>query len=191
MAIVRHLVELHGGTVHAASPGENQGATFTVRLPIRTQIADAGLVAERKHRYEEVPLDELPTLEGFSVLIVDDEPNAREVAASILEQRGARVTVVGSAREALEAIAEEIPDVLVSDIGMPGEDGYSFMRKIRSLEPEHGGQIPAIALTAYAGPRDSLAALAAGYHRHLRKPIVPADLVNAVAEVRAFSFRPA
>jgi signal transduction histidine kinase len=192
MAIVRHLVELHSGTVHVASAGENQGATFTVRLPIPTTCVVAGEpLGTRRHEQEEVSLDELPMLEGVSVLIVDDEPNSREVAASILSQRGARVTVVGSAREAVDAVAEAIPDVLVSDIGMPGEDGYSLIRKIRSLEPERGGQIPAIALTAYVSARDSLAALAAGYHRHVAKPIVPAELVNAVAELRAFSIRPA
>jgi CheY-like chemotaxis protein len=191
MAIVRHLVELHSGTVHVASAGENQGSTFTVRLPIPTCVVAGEPLGIRQHQHEEVPLDELPALEGVSVLIVDDDPNGREVAASILSQRGARVTVVGSAREALDAIAEEIPDVLISDIGMPIEDGYSLIRKIRLLQPEQGGQIPAIALTAYVSARDSLAALAAGYHRHVAKPIVPAEIVNAVAELRAFSTRTA
>jgi len=190
MAIVRHLVELHGGTVHATSPGENQGATFTVRLPIRPHVPDAE-PTEPKRPTKDVPLAELPTLAGISVLIVDDDPNAREVAASILVGCGARVSVVGSAHEALDAVAEEIPDVLVSDIGMPGEDGYSLMRKIRSLDPAQGGQVPAVALTAYAGARDSLAAIAAGYHRHVTKPIEPAELVNAVAEVKTLSVRPA
>lgn len=184
MAIVHHLVELHGGTVDAESPGENQGATFTVRLPLRS-LAEAAEPVSEGPCPRDVPLDQLPVLDGISVLVVDDEPNAREVVTAILLQRGARVTAVGSAREALEAIALELPDVVVSDIGMPGEDGYSLMREIRSRDAEHGGQIPAIALTAYASARDSLAALSVGYHRHVPKPIVPAELVNAVAEVRA------
>ena len=191
MAIVRHLVELHSGTVHVASAGENQGATFTVRLPIPTCVVAGEPLGTRQHQPDDVSLDELPALEGVSVLIVDDEPNSREVAASILSQRGARVTAVGSAAEAFRSVAEEIPDVLISDIGMPIEDGYSLIRRIRSLEPERGGQIPAIALTAYVSARDSLAALAAGYHRHVAKPIGPSELVNAVAELRAFSVRPA
>lgn len=185
MAIVRHLVDLHGGTVHAASPGQNQGATFTVRLPLRSPVRDAEPVSERTCTHDDVSLDQLPALDGISVLVVDDEPSAREVMTAILSQRGARVTAVASAHEALDVIAEEIPDVVISDIGMPGEDGYSLMRQIRSRDAEHGGQIPAIALTAYASAHDSLAALAAGYHRHIPKPIVPAEIVNAVAEVRA------
>jgi signal transduction histidine kinase len=187
MAIVRHLVNLHGGNVHASSPGLNQGATFTVRLPMhapgsetRTTAAGNGDTA-----VEDPPFDRLPSLSGVAVLVVDDEPSAREVIVAILSARGAEVRAAGSAPEALEAIASAIPDVIISDIGMPGQDGYSLMRAVRSLDPESGGQTPAIALTAYASARDSLAALAVGYHRHLCKPIVPAELVNAVAEVRA------
>jgi signal transduction histidine kinase len=190
MAIVHHLVDLHGGAVHAASPGVNQGATFTVRLPMHAPAGDGPLVAsnhEKTGSAEDTPIDQLPSLDGVAVLIVDDEPNAREVIATILSARGARVVAAGSAREALDALASSTPDVIVSDIGMPGEDGYSLMRTIRSRGPEEGGQIPAIALTAYAGARDSLAALAAGYHRHLTKPIVPAELVKAVGEVRSMN----
>jgi CheY-like chemotaxis protein len=191
MAIVRHLVELHGGSVQADSPGTDQGATFTVRLPIERPAADQEPAEAPTQWADDVAFDELPALDGVSVLVVDDEPSAREVAASILVQRGARVTAVGSAREALDAVASAIPDVLVSDIGMPGEDGYTLIRQVRSLDPEQGGQIPAIALTAYASARDSLTALEAGFHRHIAKPIVPAELVNAVADVTAFSDRPA
>jgi CheY-like chemotaxis protein len=187
MAIVHHLVDLHGGAVRAASPGVNQGATFTVLLPRRAP-ADEGVVAasngESEGGAEDTPIDQLPSLEGLAVIVVDDEPNALEVIATILSARGARVVAAGSAREALEAIKAHAPDVIVSDIGMPGEDGYALMRTIRSRDREQGGQIPAIALTAYASPQDSLAALAAGYHRHLSKPIVPAELVKAVGEVR-------
>ena len=186
MAIVHHLVELHGGTVHAASAGANQGATFTVRLPVHAAAADGGplLLDEGPPAVEDTPIDQLPSLDGVSILVVDDEPNAREVIAAILSARGARVTAAGSVPEALAAIDTESPDVIVSDIGMPGEDGYSFMRRVRARSPEEGGQIPAIAVTAYASARDAIATLAAGFHRHLAKPVVPAELVNAVAEVR-------
>ena len=188
MAIVHHLVDLHGGAIHAASAGVNQGATFTVRLPIHAPTSDGRFAPpddDRTGDVEDTPIDQLPSLDGMAVLVVDDEPNAREVIGTILSARGARVVAVASAREALDAIAASTPDVIVSDIGMPGEDGYSLIRTIRSRDPEHGGQIPAIALTAYASARDSLAALAAGYHRHLSKPIVPWELVKAVGEVRS------
>jgi CheY-like chemotaxis protein len=145
----------------------------------------AGLPSEGREAKEDTPFDQLPSLAGIGVLIVDDEPNTREVIAAILSARGAEVRAVGSAREALDAFDAAIPDVIISDIGMPGEDGYSLIRAIRSRDSEHGGQTPAIALTAYASARDSLAARAAGYHRHMRKPIVPAELVGAVAEIRA------
>jgi signal transduction histidine kinase len=187
MAIVQHLVNLHGGRVHVSSPGLNQGATFTVRLPMHAPAAESRAAApsHQEDAIDDLPFDRLPSLDGIGVLVVDDEPSAREVIVAILAARGADVRSAGSAPQALEAIASAVPDVIVSDIGMPGQDGYSLMRAVRSLDPEHGGQTPAIALTAYASARDSLAALAAGYHRHLSKPIVPADLVNAVAEVRA------
>lgn len=186
MAIVHHLVDLHGGAVQADSPGPNQGATFTVRLPIRTPAVDEPLPVPGKERadLENTPIDQLPSLHGVAVLVVDDEPSAREVIATILSARGARVVTAGSAAEALAAVETESPDVIVSDIGMPGQDGYSLIRAIRSRGPHRGGQIPAIALTAYASARDSVAALAAGFHRHLAKPIVPMELVSAVDEVR-------
>ena len=187
MAIVQHLVDLHGGTVRADSPGRGQGATFTVRLPMHASAGEGRVSKEHQAPgvAGDIPFDQLPSLAGLSVLLVDDEPNAREVIGTILAARGANIRAVGSAREALDAFSAAIPDVIISDIGMPGEDGYSLMRTIRSRAPEHGGQTPAIALTAYATARDSLAARAAGYHRHLRKPVVPAELVGAVAEIRA------
>jgi signal transduction histidine kinase len=181
MAIVHHLIDLHGGSVHAESPGPNLGATFTVRLPVHATAGDTSPVVI-EGTVEDTPIDQLPSLDGVSVIVVDDEPHAREVIATILSARGARVRAAGSAREALEAIAADVPDVIVSDIGMPGEDGYSLMRAIRSLDADRGGQVPAIAVTAYASARDSLAALAAGFHRHLPKPVDPAELVSAVGE---------
>jgi signal transduction histidine kinase len=181
MAIVHHLVDLHGGGVQAESPGPNLGATFTVRLPLHAPAGETGVVATGAG-VEDAPVEQLPSLEGVAVIVVDDEPHAREMMATILSARGARVTAAGSAREALAAIASEVPDVIISDIAMPGEDGYSLMRAIRSLDPDRGGQIPAIAVTAYASARDSLAALTAGFQRHLPKPVDPAELVNAVGE---------
>jgi CheY-like chemotaxis protein len=187
MAIVQHLVDLHGGSVRAESPGPGKGATFSVRLPMNAPAGERRLTlrGERLESTEDTPFDQLPSLAGLAVLVVDDEATARELVATILSGRGADVRAVGSAREALEAFSAAIPDVIISDIGMPGEDGYGLMREIRSRAPEQGGQTPAIALTAYASARDSLAARAAGFHRHLRKPIVPAELVSAVAEIRA------
>ena len=175
LAIVRQLVELHGGTVRAESPGEGQGATFTVSLPIPT----ARLAGAPGH--EQPGRGDAPSLEGLSVLVVDDEADAREWLTVVLEQCGAVVTAVASAREALGALELGRPDILVSDIGMPGEDGYSLIEKVRALDARHGRRIPAVALTAYAGPEDRQRALSAGYELHVPKPVAPEDLVTALA----------
>jgi PAS domain S-box-containing protein len=184
LAIVRHLVELHGGTVRADSPGEGQGATFTVKLPLMSLRvkSDRG---ERVHSSVESgePSGNLLLLNGVRVLIVDDETDSREVLTATLEQVGAEVTAVASASEALDAITQLTPDVLVSDIGMPLEDGYSLIRKVRQLKAEQGGQIPAIALTAYARPEDRMRALAAGFQMHIAKPLEPTELVTMVASL--------
>jgi PAS domain S-box-containing protein len=184
LAIVRHLVELHGGTVRADSPGEGQGATFTVKLPLMSLRvkSDRG---ERVHSSVESgePSGNLLLLNGVRVLIVDDETDSREVLTATLEQVGAEVTAVASASEALDAITQLTPDVLVSDIGMPLEDGYSLIRKVRQLKAEQGGQIPAIALTAYARPEDRMRAIAAGFQMHIAKPLEPAELVTMVASL--------
>ena len=175
LAIVRHLVELHGGTVCADSPGEGQGATFTVRLPlmatcIKTQLAKPSQGSS-------------PSLKGIKVLVVDDEVDMREFLAFMLEDYGAQVTVVASANEALEILPRVTPHILLSDIGMPDVDGYMLMRQIRAMPPEQGGQIPAIALTAYAGEVDQTQALAAGFHKHVAKPIEPEKLAALVASL--------
>jgi CheY-like chemotaxis protein len=179
LAIVRHLVELHGGTVAAESPGRGQGATFTVTLPIAGPDAGAGRRAapDSGHGLRE------PRLDGVRVLIVEDERDSRELFRTILEQCGARVTAAASADEARAALAGGPPHVLVSDIGMPDEDGYELIRRIRTLEPECGGSVPAIAVTAYAKEEDADRALAAGYDMHVAKPIEPSVLVEAVARV--------
>jgi signal transduction histidine kinase len=188
LAIVRHLVELHGGTVQVESHGEGQGATFIVQLPLRAVRAPATEITEAPpdsvvNRAVRAGYGRLPALEGVHVLVVDDEPDARELLVTVLVQASATVTAVGSAAEALEAVQRLRLDALVSDIGMPEQDGYTLIRKVRSLEPERGGQIPAVALTAYARSEDRLRALTAGYQMHVPKPIEPIELVMVVASL--------
>ncbi len=179
LAIVRHVVELHGGTVRAESPGKGQGAIFTVRLPPAPAGPQGSKLVQVK---TEGTVGGLPLLEGFQVLLVEDEPDARAWFSAVLRQSGATVTAAASAPEALEVLKSSQPSVLVSDIGLPGEDGYSFIRQVKDLAAERGEEpIPAIALTAYAGVEDRLRALQAGYRLHLAKPIEPAELVLAVA----------
>jgi len=185
LSIVRHLVELHGGTVRAESPGEGQGATFTVLLPVAPVYQSVG-VAERVHpaARDTLPLYDCPDrLEGVMILAVDDEPDTRELLKAGLGQCGAVVTIVGSAAEALEAIAVEMPDLLISDIGMPDEDGYELIRRVRLLPAESGGKLPAIALTAYARVEDRMQALRAGYQMHVPKPVELAELVAVAASL--------
>ena len=189
LAIVRHLVELHGGTAHADSLGEGQGATFTLKLPLRAvrTAADypAGDTEQRpshKRSKDDVIICE-PQLDGLHVLIVDDEPDTLELLTIALKECQAEVTPVTSAASALRAFEQSRPDVLVSDIGMPDEDGYSLIRKVRALEDENGGMIPAIALTAYAREEDRVRALLAGFQVHVAKPINPVEFVAVVASL--------
>ncbi|HEY9611546.1 response regulator [Allocoleopsis sp.] len=183
LAIVRHLVELHGGTVRAHSEGEGKGATFTVKLPLIPVRVKRHLDGHVHPTVAGVPFDNSPTLNGVRVLIVDDEVDSREFLVTALEQCEAKVFAFASASEALEALARLKPDVLVSDIAMPLEDGYSLIRKVRQLSAEQGGQIPAIALTAYARAEDRMKALASGFQRHIPKPVEPAELATAVASL--------
>ncbi|HLL77154.1 MAG TPA: PAS domain S-box protein, partial [Pyrinomonadaceae bacterium] len=185
LAIVRHLVELHGGTVLAESPGEGQGATFVVNLPI-VPVYQKNNLAERVHpaARDTLPSYDCPErLDRLKVLVVDDELDTRELFRVGISQCGAEVVTAGSAREALEAIEEMRPDLLISDIGMPGEDGYELIRKVRALPAERGGKIPAIALTAYARTEDRLRALRAGYQMHVSKPVELAELVAVMASL--------
>ena len=174
LAISRQIVEAHGGTIAAESPGVGKGATFTVRLPLMTSA--------QQPAKNEVPLSALD-LSGIKVLVVEDDLGTREFVAFVLQQYKADVTATASADQALEALAKTIPDLLVIDIGMPQMDGYTLIRKIRSSPPEQGGLIPAVALTAYAGEQDRRQALAAGFQIHLPKPIEPAQLVAVVAQL--------
>ncbi|HEY9692766.1 MAG TPA: GAF domain-containing protein [Oculatellaceae cyanobacterium] len=177
LAIVRHLVELHGGSVQAESKGEGKGATFTVKLPLMPVQPAIDLKIELT--------SDSPNLSGVKILVVDDEADSLDFCAFVLEQQGAIVTKVASATAALQALAEFQPNVLVSDIGMPEMDGYMLMRQVRALPLEKGGGISAIALTAYASETDQQQALAAGFHNHLSKPIEPSELAKAIANLIA------
>ena len=184
LAIVRHLVELHGGTVSAASEGE--GATFTVSLPVNGQHQEADvLVGASAHLFprpaEGKSVDGYPTFGGLRLLIVEDEEDTLAMLAMVFGQCGAEVKAVGSTAEALSLIEGWRPHVLVSDLGLPGEDGYSLIRKVREKESREGGFIPAVALSGYARMEDKARALAAGYQLHLAKPVGLLDLTNAVA----------
>ncbi|MDM9379555.1 PAS domain S-box protein [Chlorogloeopsis sp. ULAP01] len=172
LAIVRQLVEAHGGTISADSPGEGLGATFTVRLPLLK-------VEPEIQQTDELPQKEL-NLMGIRILAVDDDPDARELLTVLLTQYGAEVLSVASAPEVLANLASFQPDVLVSDIGMPDVDGYTLLQQIRTLSPAKGGQVPAIALTAYARENDYQRALTCGFQRHVTKPLEPEQLVQAV-----------
>jgi signal transduction histidine kinase/DNA-binding response OmpR family regulator len=180
LAIVRHLVELHGGTVEVDSLGEGQGATFTVRLPVRAVQVPPRTSLEAFPSRPAAWLQNQP-LAGLSVLVVDDEPDARELIATVLEQAGARAITADAAEAALGLLIRELPDVLLSDIGMSGSDGYALMRMVRELPPEHGGRTPAAALTAYARAEDARQAFEAGFQRHVSKPVEPETLVAQVA----------
>ncbi len=186
LAIVRQLVELHGGTVHAESPGEGQGATFTVKLPLMA-IGPKAIEPERVHPAAggSVPFDCSPRLDGLRILIVDDDADIRALLIYTLEVCGAEVMAAASADEAISVLtASSTPmDILISDIGMPDEDGYALLRRVRALEPENGGRIPAIALTAYARTQDRRAALLAGFQSHVAKPVEPAELIAVIANL--------
>lgn len=186
LAIVRHLVELHGGTVRAESAGAGRGAVFTVRLPLAAAREEQALdsTMELNQMTEKGDsLGQTPNLMGLRVLVVDDEPDTLEIVSVMLKQYGAQVRVTASTAAALEALIEWTPDVLISDLGMPDEDGFALIGQVRTLTPEQGGNIPAAALTAYVSDDDSLRALAAGYHTHIAKPVEPITLAAAVADL--------
>ena len=187
LAIVRQLVELHGGTVHAASEGVGRGATFTVRLPISAGEAQGGQAAALGERRTAAstasPMPRLPRLDGLRILVVDDNADGRTLTSLVLTQAGASVKAVASVREALQMLEVERPDVLVSDIGLPDEDGYALIRQIRQHEAEHGGFLPAVALTGYARAEDRARILAAGFQAHVPKPVEPVELTAAIATI--------
>ncbi|MEG4068848.1 PAS domain S-box protein [Microcoleus sp. Pol11C2] len=179
LAIVEHLVQLHGGTVTAESPGKDQGATFTVTLPLKQpRSKQSQLRGERKSHAMPPGI-----LAGLKVLVVDDEPENREFLMVALEQCGATATAVASAAEAIDILQQSPPDILVSDIGMPVEDGYSLISKVRSSESDKIKRLPAVALTAYASEEDRHQAIATGYNEHLTKPIEPAFFATVLAKL--------
>lgn len=183
LAIVRHLVEMHGGIIQVDSQGEGQGATFTVDLPLMMNHAEASRTAALGDDGEPTDehLIEMPlTLRDLRIMLVDDDPDTLQMLTIALEEAGGEVKACSSASEALATLAGWKADLLVSDIGMPNEDGYSLIRKVRALKPELGGAIPAIALTAFAGVADRSRALSAGFQKHISKPIEPLDLVRII-----------
>ena len=175
LAIVKHLVEMHGGEVRATSGGPAKGATFEVRLPL-------GRAISRAQNAREMPSTEMPEVNfaAHAILVVDDDETTRDLMVTLLSQYGAQVRAVGNVREALTEFDAQVPEVVLADIGMPGEDGLSMIRRIRQRPPARGGLVRAIAVSAYARPEDRQAALAAGYDDFLAKPAMPADVVRAV-----------
>ncbi|HET7221117.1 MAG TPA: ATP-binding protein, partial [Vicinamibacterales bacterium] len=182
LAIVKNLAEMHGGSVSAASDGDGQGATFVVTLPsAHTEVSGDRLSAAAAA--SNAARDLAPQLTGLRLLVVDDEPDAREFLARILSECGADVQTAASSAEALQSIHQRTPDVLISDIGMPVSDGYDLIRTVRALPADRGGQIPALALTAFARSEDRQRALLAGYQAHLAKPAQPTELITQIASL--------
>ncbi len=184
LAIVKHLVELHGGAVGAESAGEGRGATFTVRLPITVvhRKVDEG---QRRHPMATTapPPYKAMNLAGLKLVVVDDEPDGRNLIRRLLEECGAEVSTADSAAEAILLIERDRPDILVSDIGMPGMDGYELLQRVRSLGPARGGMVPAVALTAFARSEDRTRALRSGYLVHVSKPVEPAEFIATIASI--------
>jgi signal transduction histidine kinase/ActR/RegA family two-component response regulator len=174
LAIVRQLMELHGGTVRGESAGTGCGSTFTLRFPIPALTAPRDRIGQ---------FDAASSLRGLRVLVVEDDPDSRELMVALLSGTGAEVTAVSSAREALAQVRGHIPDLMLADIGLPDQDGYELIRQVRSLENAGHKIMPAVALTAYARPQDRDRALAAGFQLHIAKPVEPEAFVNAVAEL--------
>ena len=186
LAIVKHLSEMHGGDVRAASPGENMGATFTVRLPLAiAHQHEAHRTEEREHPRAPtgMPVECPPALDGAHILVIDDERDSRALVKRILEECQAIVTMASSAEEGLAALRRQKADVIISDIGMPGTDGYQFIRSVRQLGEAEGGNSPAIALTAFARSEDRQRAMLAGFDMHIAKPVEPAELIAVVARL--------
>ena len=187
LAITRHLVELHGGWIQVRSGGEGRGATFTVSLP--GAAIPQSRAATRVSEAIATQPDRPPQLRGLKVLAVDDDTDARQLVQTVLEECGSAVRVAASVAEALHAIEEQVPDVLLSDIGMPGEDGYALIRRVRSLPAREGGGVPAAALTAYTRAEDRVQVLDAGYTMHVPKPVAPEELIMVVLNLAQLARR--
>jgi CheY-like chemotaxis protein/two-component sensor histidine kinase len=185
LAIVRSLVEMHGGTIIAANKTapDVTGAVFTIRLPRNVAQTSQTGDGEGDAGHEPQWLEEAPSLVGVGVLVVEDDGDARDLVEAILQRCGADVTVASSAADGFAEFQKHRPDVLVSDIEMPEEDGYSFIRRIRALPPDEGGGVPAAALTAYASPSDRMKVLGAGFNIHVAKPVQPVELAVVIASL--------
>jgi CheY-like chemotaxis protein len=190
LAIVRHIIELHGGTVEVRSEGEGQGTTFTVRLPVsETPLDDAEKTNGHEKGAEQFDSDELTLsahqneIKGKRILLVDDEKDTLELVGDVLAQNGVEVRTHTSVADALETLKQWKPDVIISDIAMPEEDGFSFIKKLKTLSPEEGGTIPAIALTAYVGIKERTQVLSSGFQMYVPKPVEPSELLAALASL--------
>ncbi|HWL92512.1 MAG TPA: ATP-binding protein [Phycisphaerae bacterium] len=183
LSIVKHLIELHGGTIHAKSEGEGKGATFVVTLPVVAARSPQAVDDSAVNPDEDLDVLEQNLLKGVRILAVDDEVDARDLLKRILSQGGAEVVIAGSATEALGILDWHKPDIIISDLAMPGKDGYEFMRTVRSFPLARGGNIPAIALTAFARLEDRVRTLQAGYQMHIAKPVKSTELITVVASL--------
>jgi CheY-like chemotaxis protein len=181
LAIVKHIVELHDGSVRAKSPGPNQGAVMTIALPRQVLDDQDGGRMSPPAEVASTEYGRLPDLSGLRVLVVDDEPDGRDVVRQMLSARGAEIATAGSADEAIRVLKSFKPDVLLSDIRMPGKDGYQLLREIRSLETGEGRSVPAMALTGFVRAEDRKLALRTGFQFHLAKPFDAEELIAAVA----------
>ena len=180
LSIVRYLVELHGGAVHVESDGVGLGACFSIELPTVTLVAESTAVARASHAESASATAGAAALSGVRVLLVEDDQDSREIVALIVEREGAEVSAAENAESALSLLSASPPDVIISDIGMPDTDGYAFLRLVRALPAARGGNVPAIALTAFAREADRADAAAAGFQAHVAKPVLPAALVTAI-----------
>jgi len=190
LSIVHQLVDLHGGTVSVQSEGEGKGATFTIMLPFVGVISQKESESVNAIQSDDIlSFDGLPSLHGLKVLVVDDEADTRELIGEVLKECGSEVITTRSAAEALVALEQHRPDILISDLGMPDEDGYSLIEKIRALPSERGGDIPAAALTAYARAEDRMRVLRSGFQFHLPKPVDSAELVTVVASLAGRAYK--
>jgi CheY-like chemotaxis protein len=182
---VKSLVDLHGGWVRAASDGLGKGARFSIGLPSMATNAVAGDIQGDPAMTAARPAVDQPSLGGLVVLVIDDELDTLDLVKRVLADCGAKVFVAASAREGFEILVREKPDIMLSDIGMPDEDGYMLIRQVRALKAKQGGKIPAAAVSAFARPEDRTKALRAGYQMHLAKPVDPTELTAVVASLAA------
>jgi CheY-like chemotaxis protein len=184
LSIARHLVELHGGTITASSPGKGKGSTFTVRIPL-SPVATTAITRPAMNPQEHASRDiDAAKVAGMRVLVVEDEPDARELLAELLGSCGVKVSMASSVAEALAAFQRDRPEVILSDIGMPDEDGYALATKIRALPDDAGGNTPMIALTAFAGQQDRTRAIVGGFNAHVAKPVEPSELLDLLGTMR-------